>query len=353
MMKVLVAPLDWGLGHATRSIPIIRDFLRQNATVELAVSGSIAALYKTEFPDLKQIPISSYAIRYPKHGFEFPLWLLTHLHRIQKVVAEEHQTAERLVRERQYDVIFSDNRFGFYAKGVRNIYMTHQLRIAFPGVFRLFEKIGILWHCRQMQNFDEIWIPDEERFPGLAGRLSHVAYADENLKQKIRYVGPQSRFAEMENKATENAFQEFRFLALLSGPEPMRTAFEKKLLRAFSEIPGCHALVRGLPGSSDLPAVPPNVSVFNHLETPLLAETIRHAETVVSRSGYSTVMDMRILGASCIFVPTPGQTEQLYLGKTLLASGIAGLLFQNQISKDSLLEAAAVLKSHPKNGIVL
>ena len=349
-MKMLVAPLDWGLGHATRTIPVIRNFLRQGATVDLAVSGREAALYQSEFPELEQINISGYNIRYPERGFEMPFWLFKNYRHIRRVIRAEHQIAENLKRERGYDILFSDNRFGFWAAGAKNIYMTHQLRIAFPQAFSAFEKIGVEWHQSQMKKFDEIWVPDYAELPGLAGKLSHVEYADENFAKKIRYIGPQSRFSkETADKFTsENAQKKFRFLALLSGPEPMRTAFENALLRAFSKIAGQHAIIRGLPGEKNLPQTSSHITLFNHLETADFANAVKNAKWVISRPGYSTVMDMVNLSAKCIFVPTPGQTEQVYLGNSLQQAGFAKLLTQHEISAVSLLNTARKLETRKK-----
>ncbi len=338
-MKILVAPLDWGLGHATRTIPLIRKFLLQGAEVDLAVSGKMSALYRGEFPDLTQLEIPGYGIRYPKRGFEMPFWLLANYRRIARVIRGEHEIAERLVRERGYDVILSDNRFGFYAAGAKNIYMTHQLRIAFPGPFSALEGLGVAWHRRRMQAFDEIWVPDYAEAPGLAGKLSHVRYP-ECFAKKVKFIGPQSRFAKecLLRPTAERPEREFDLLAILSGPEPMRTSFENLVLQAFAKIPGKHAVVRGLPGESELPIAPPNVTLFNHLETGVLAKTVKSAKGIVSRPGYSTVMDLECLGAKCIFVPTPGQTEQVYLGHVLQKSGIAKLLLQKDFSAKKLRE---------------
>lgn len=331
-MKVLVAPLDWGLGHATRTIPIIEEFLSRSCEVDLAVSGRVAALYKGQFPDLKQIEIPGYHIRYPSCGLAMPLWLLQNGRRLMRVMAEEEKVAESLVEKNGYDVIFSDNRFGFRSKNAFSIYMTHQLDIAFPGPFSVFEKLGVVWHARKMSRFDAVWVPDFAEYPGMAGKLSHVRSA------KAEFVGPLSRFAAL-HFLNQDWNRKFRFVAILSGPEPLRSTFEKSLLQAFAKIPGNHAVVRGLPGDSEMPSVPSNVTFFNHLETPDFARLVLSAEHCISRPGYSTVMDMVYLGADCVFVPTPGQTEQVYLGKMLHRAQMAGLVSQRRISPESLLTA--------------
>ena len=332
MKKILVAPLDWGLGHATRTIPIIYAFLCRGWKVDLAVSGRVAALYKGQFPDLEQIPVPGYQIEYPSRGFVMPLWLLKNSTRLMSVILREQKAAQKLVQERGYDVIFSDNRFGFHAEGAYNIYMTHQLSIAFPGPFAALEKIGVVWHAREMSRFDSIWVPDFPEYPGMAGKLSHVP------KTKAEYVGALSRFADLDFLNMDWG-KKYRFAAILSGPEPMRTSFEKALLKAFEKIPGEHVVIRGLPGDAALPKAPSNVKLYNHLETAEFARIVLSAEYCISRPGYSTVMDMVYLGANCIFVPTPGQTEQVYLGKALHSAHQAGLLKQDEISAKSLTAA--------------
>ncbi len=329
-----MAPLDWGLGHATRTIPVIREFLSRGWTVDLAVSGSVSALYEKEFPGLRRIRIPGYAIRYPARGFEMPFWLLKNYRRIANVIRDEHLIAESLVKVNAYDAVFSDNRFGFYSSRAHSVYLTHQARIAFPSPFSIFEDLGVAWHSRKMSHFDSLWIPDFPEFPGLAGKLSHVS-----TNRVLEFVGPLSRFSGLELPSPPSD-KKFRFAAILSGPEPMRTSFEKALLAAFEKIPGEHLLVRGLPGSSEIPFSPKNVTVYNHLDTVAFSKAIQNAESVVSRPGYSTVMDMIYLGADCIFVPTPGQTEQVYLGKALRDSGKASYLQQTEISAERLQSLA-------------
>ena len=201
-MKVLVAPLDWGLGHATRCVPIVREFLRAGAEVELAVVKANANFFREVFPDLRQRLAPSYNIVYPKHGYNMALWLLKNSMHLNSVMRYEHHFAEEMVERHGYDVLFSDNRFAFYSKKALSIYMTHQRRIAFPRAFAAFERIGVMWHANIMRKFDEVWVPDLEIYPGYAGSLSHSGATPG--EKPMRYVGTLSRFSEMGNVG--NAF---------------------------------------------------------------------------------------------------------------------------------------------------
>lgn len=327
-MKVLVAPLDWGLGHATRCIPLINALLAQGAEVELATCGPMVPLYKEVFPNLRQRRAPSYNVVYPKIGLTMPFWLMKNMAYFSKVFKLEHRWVESLVKRYGYDLIISDNRFGCYSNRVKSIYMTHQLRIGFPKGLQNFENIGIHWHLAQMKNFSEVWIPDFEEFPGLAGKLSHV----KKMPPKFRYVGLLSRF----QSSTEVFPKEVDILGIISGVEPMRSQFEKKLKQALQKIPGNHVLLLGHPGSSIKKETFGNVTIYNHLDTAAFTAMVQKSKYVVARSGYSTIMDMAVLGASCLFIPTPGQTEQVYLAESLEESNNAVVL------SDLLLNAITI-----------
>jgi predicted glycosyltransferase len=308
--KIIISPLDWGLGHAARCIPIIRSYLEQNAEVEIASAITHKNFFAQEFPGLAWHEAPAYDIKYPKHGWQMPFWIFGQIPRIKKTMLEENKWLASLCEKQKYTQIISDNRFGFFNKKTKSIYITHQLRIAFPTPFTLFEKSGERWHKGIMKNFDEIWVPDYEKFPGLAGKLSHPSYAD----KRIKYIGPLSRLdlRDMEHGAGD-AEKSIDILALISGPEPQRAIFEKYAIKFLAEKTGEHCMVRGLPDETEIPALP--FETFNHLPAADLREKILASRAVLCRSGYSTLMDLDLLKANAILVPTPGQTEQIYLAK--------------------------------------
>jgi hypothetical protein len=307
--KTIVSPLDWGLGHATRCVPIIRSCLEQGMEVEIASAITHKNFFAQEFPNLTWREVPAYNIRYPKHSWQMPFWIFWQNPRIKKTMQEENKWLAAQCEKQKYTQIISDNRFGFFNKKIKSIYITHQLRIAFPGIFSIFEKIGENWHKNIMKNFDEIWVPDYEEFPGLAGKLSHPSYAD----KRIKYIGPLSRLANSQLPTPNSQLKTLDILALISGPEPQRSFFEKFAIKFLTEKPGNHCMVRGLPGEKEVPDLP--FQVFNHLSAADLREKILASRTVLCRSGYSTLMDLNLLKANAILFPTPGQTEQIYLAK--------------------------------------
>ena len=186
-VKILEAPLDWGLGHATRCVPVIREFLAHGAEVEIAVVKANASFFRETFPKLRQRIAPGYNVEYPDHGYNMGLWLLKNGARLNAIMRYEHRYAEEMVARHHYDILFSDNRFAFYSKKAHNVYMTHQRRIAFPPVFSSFEGVGVRWHDARIAHFDEVWVPDVKEFPGYAGTPwegpvllvgNHISYID-------------------------------------------------------------------------------------------------------------------------------------------------------------------------------
>jgi predicted glycosyltransferase len=222
---------------------------------------------------------------------------------------EENKWLAALCEKQKYTQIISDNRFGFFNKKIKSIYITHQLRIAFPQPFTVFEKIGEKLHKSIMKNFNEIWVPDYKEFPGLAGKLSHPSYSN----KKIKYIEPLSRLSIPIDGKPNPISKSIDILALISGPEPQRSFFEEFAVKFLSKNPGNHCIVRGLPNETEIPNLP--FQVFNHLSAKDLREKILASRSVLCRSGYSTLMDLNLLKANIILVPTPGQTEQIYLAK--------------------------------------
>lgn len=401
-MKVLVAPLDWGLGHATRCVPVVREFLRAGAEVELAVVKANANFFREVFPELRQRLAPSYNIVYPKHGYNMALWLLKNSVHLNSVMRYEHHFAEEMVERHGYDVLFSDNRFAFYSKNALSIYMTHQRRIAFPRALAAFERIGVMWHANIMRKFDEVWVPDLEIYPGYAGSLSHSGATPG--EKPMRYVGTLSRFSdcnagENAGRADGNALENslgtapvsidlerevdlmsmsefmahstnvewdaapekhtsgnhtlgmraaYKVVAVVSGVEPARTQFEQQLREALQQIPGQHMMILGKPSTEQKTWTEGNIEFHTHLATNDFAEAVKRADFVVSRGGYSTVMDMAELGAKCIFVPTPGQFEQIVLAHDLSKAGYAVEIPADELSAETLASAFEKSVKMPK-----
>jgi len=329
--NILISPLDWGLGHATRCITIIKALQQKGCRVIVATSGFHQVLLQQEFPELLFLPLQGYGIKYTKKNMM--LGLLFQLPKFFNRIKNENSWVQKVVTEYSIDAIVSDNRYGLYAKNVHSIFITHQLQPKLPKVFAWMENFVRNRLYNSINKFDQCWVPDVENEQyALAGSLSHPLRLP---KIPVRYIGWLSRF-----KYLGIQQKKYRVIICLSGPEPQRTLLEAIVLPQLKDIVGDVLLIRGLPGAATLPQMPANALVANHLGTKDLEEAFLKSEYVVSRSGYSTLMDMKVLGCKCIYVPTPGQTEQEYLGKILAKQKIALVKTQADFNLVSALQEA-------------
>lgn len=323
MKRVLVAILDWGLGHATRSIPVIRELQRRGCEVLLAGSGDSLVLLRQEFPGLRVFVLPGYSPRYPRKGTSMTLSMARQLPRFIGVIAKEYRVVEKIAAAEHIDLIISDNRYGCRAKNVRSVFMTHQSNILMPKRFGYLRAMVRWLNERLMNRFDECWIPDFPAGESLAGALS--TFGKLRLKTSVRYVGWLSRF-EPRVPMGKDAID---VLAIFSGPEPQRTILEQIVLPQLRASTLSFRVVRGLP-SADIDTGDKRVA--NFMTASELQSAIESAALIIARSGYSTVMDMKALGKRVIFIPTPGQTEQEYLAWRLKERGVAYCISQSEFN---------------------
>ena len=326
--KIIVAPLNWGLGHATRCIPIIKELLLQNAEVViLAGDDSSMSLLSAEFPKLNIRPLKGYEVTYPENG-NMSTSMLLQTPKLIKKIKDEHEKIEELVKNENINGIISDNRYGLWSKKVKSVFITHQLNIQTPPSLKFLSPILRNLNYKYISKFNECWIPDIEGKNNLSGKLSEL----KNKKLKIEHIGPLSRFEKTNREKFE---KQYDLMGIVSGPEPQRSHFEKLLFNEFNKTNKKCLLVCGKPFEKERKNIG-NIDLASHLPSQMMLEAILSSETIVCRPGYSTIMDLAVLGKKAIFVPTPGQTEQEYL-----ASYHQNLMhFYSQKQKDFNLENA-------------
>jgi len=329
---ILVAPLDWGLGHATRCIPVIHSLLRQGAAVYLAGEGRTKTLLEEAFPELPFLPLRGYRIRYARNSRVLPFKIVSQLPQMIRAIEEEHEWLRNAAQQYGFDGIISDNRYGLYHPSLPTAIITHQLCIQ-TGMGRLADRAVQRLHYRMINRFSHCWVPDAAGAPNLSGALAHPAHVP---CTGVDYIGPLSRFAPAECTNGDGPL-----LILLSGPEPQRGLLEAQLVDELRDYEGNAVLVRGLPGDDPLPPLPPGVIAYNHLGTAALREVLQSASFVLARSGYSTVMDLHALRKKAIFIPTPAQTEQGYLARYLMQQGMAPAFSQSKFRLRPALDLAA------------
>ncbi len=394
MKKVLITPLDWGLGHATRSIPIIRELISRECSVSIGASGNSLALLKKEFPLLQFFELPGYNPVYPSSGSM--VWkMASQLSKFRKVIRKEHEYVEHIIQENKIDLIISDNRYGCWSKKIPSVFISHQMNILMPKRFGWLAGVVQYLNFRMINRFTYCCIPDYPNGHCLAGEL--ISFADHNIQSKLLYIGSLSRF-----KLSTPREKKFDVLCIFSGPEPQRSIFEKIVTDQLPASGLKYFIVRGIFSSVnedyssvcvptdrnkkwsvttqpiDRPAVEDKHAVnfltteklqevieqsnssicvptdrnktwsvrtqttdgtsiedthaVNFLTTEKLQEVIEQSEVIIARSGFSTVMDLAALGKKAIFIPTPGQTEQEYLADTLMKKKIAFSMHQDKLN---------------------
>ncbi|HEX2630870.1 MAG TPA: glycosyltransferase [Chitinophagaceae bacterium] len=329
--RILLAPLDWGLGHATRCIPIARELINKGCEPWFACDGSQQVLLQAEFPQLNFLPLAGYRVRYAKTAPGLLWQMIRQSPRLLQVIKKEHEWLKQAVDRYGFKAVISDNRYGLHHPSVPSIFITHQLTIKSP-LGRWSESLLRKKNYGYINRFNECWVPDAEGNDNLAGELSHPGQLPHT---RVRYIGPLSRF---EKKNIDE--RKDHLLFILSGPEPQRSILENKIIHDVTAYGGTATIVRGLPGYESLIPSTNMIRFYNHLPADALNKEIAQADYVISRSGYSTVMDLAVMNKKSILIPTPGQTEQEYLGKYLVEKKLAYCVSQREFVLDDALEKA-------------
>ncbi len=325
--RILVAPLDWGLGHSARCVPIIKQLIESGAVPVIGADRGPLALLRAEFPELEHVRIPGVDVRYSKTSNQ--LWSMARqFPAMVRSVQAERALFDRLRGRLRLDAVISDQRFGLRSPELPSVLITHQVFPFTPFAQAALRKLNL----RHIARFDRCWVMDEPQAPGLAGELSHGAA----LPKNARYIGTLSRMG-----VHETARERYDIAAVISGPEPQRTLLEHRLLEQLSRIPGNHLLVLGQP---DKPRNERSgsVSIRSHMSGDELAGAMSGARLIVSRSGYTTLMDLAALGRSALIIPTPGQQEQEYLGRLHARTG--RFLVQSQESIDLMAAMKSIGK---------
>ena len=318
--RVLVAPLDWGLGHATRCIPLIRRLLHDGHQIFLAGSGPSGQLLRSEFPNLPYSEIPSHSIRYARSGRSFFWMILKQIPALSEQIRSEKKWIQQFITTQPIDQIISDNRYGLHHHITQNILLTHQLGLR-SGIGSWADQVLQWVLIRLLKNFHEVWVPDHESEPNLSGELGHPKYKP---PVPVKYIGPLSRF----NPTKRNITPE-KITIVLSGPEPQRTLLEEKCVHELIDWKGAVTIVRGLPNGGSTLQAPAHWKISDHLSIDALQQEIEEAEHFIARCGYSTLMDLAVLNKQAILIPTPGQPEQEYLARRL------GKTFQHRVIDQS------------------
>ncbi len=314
--NILICPLNWGIGHATRCIPIIKLLLDQGYHVIIGADKRPYSLLKKEFPSLSFIIFPGYEIKYPTKG-SMVFKILLSLPKIIFGIYKEHITLQNIIEKNKIDIVISDNRYGLWNKKVKSIFITHQLTVKCPKWLFFLEPILFQINKFFISKYNECWIPDNLGDYNITGELTKK-YA---VFKNIYFIGLLSRF--FEKKESQTNIKGYDLVCILSGPEPQRSIFEKLLTEQLLLLKNKKTLIlRGVTDDDSTEQVNKQIDIINHLNTDEFYQLIKDASLIICRSGYSSIMDIATLGKKAILIPTPGQTEQEYLASHLKAKKI-------------------------------
>ena len=321
--RILVAPLNWGIGHATRCIPIINALIEHNFEPVIASDGAALALLKKEFKQVVFIELPAYNVTYSKSKSSFKWRLFRQLPKIKKAILKEHLAIKKIVNDYAIEGIISDNRMGVYCSKIPSVFITHQLNV----LSGMTTKLSTSLHDYYLKKFDECWVPDFENTPNLSGKLGH----DFTTKLlPIKYIGALSR---LEKTLIPSKFE---IMVLLSGPEPQRGLLEQKLFEELADYNGNILFVKGKIEGKQRIETKQQFTIYNFMTSADLQTALNSCDLVISRSGYTTVMDLAKLGKKAFFIPTPGQFEQEYIAQNLNKQGIIPSCNQKEFSLKQL-----------------
>ena len=320
--NILVAPLNWGLGHATRCIPIIWELEKNGFTPILASDGVALQILQKEFPHLQALKLPSYEIEYAKNGADFKWKLIKNSPKMIDAILSEKKIVKKWISEYNLHGIISDNRLGVYSKKIPSVFITHQLNVLSGKTTWISSKL----HQHFIKKFTECWIPDLEKNPNLTGKLGHL----KKSKLNLRYLGPLSRLEKKEIPI------KYDLMVILSGPEPQRTYLEEKLKKEVRQFNGKVIFIKGVIESEQKMEQDENITYYNFMTSNEIETAFNESEIVLCRSGYTTVMDLAKLGKKAFFIPTPGQFEQEYLAKRFKRNGFTPYAKQDNFEIEDL-----------------
>src|SRR6187402_741395 len=319
---ILIAPLNWGLGHATRCIPIIKALQENNFTPIIASDGISLELLRKEFPYLKTLELPSYQIEYAKNGKNFKWKLIKSLPKMIEAIREEKRIVNKWIKKYKIDGIISDNRLGVFSNKKPSVFITHQLNVMTGNTTWITSKL----HQKFIKKYNACWIPDVNAQLNLTGKLGHL----ENSLLNLRYLGPLSRMHKMALPI------QYDLMIILSGPEPQRGLLETHLTEEVKRFEGKVVFVKGIIETEQRKEQIGNVTYYNFMKTRQLEQTFNESEKVLCRSGYTTIMDLVKLNKKAFFIPTPGQYEQIYLAEKLQNEGLVPYATQENFKIENL-----------------
>jgi spore coat polysaccharide biosynthesis predicted glycosyltransferase SpsG len=329
--NILICPLEWGLGHAARMIPVAEKLRDLNFNIIFGAGEKHLAFLRGELPNLTYINFPGFRPVYSRFLPQYIVLLLEIPVLIYHIISE-HFRLKKIITQHAIDIVISDNRFGLWNKKIKSVYITHQPLIPFPRFLSFLEFTGVYLHRQIIRKFTFCFIPDLPGELNFTGRLSHGV----TLPQNARFTGILSRFYGLPASNDSPSPKPGNITVILSGPEPQRAILEKKLTGILKNKNQSVSILGGRPDRQTGIIRTGNITRYDHLQSQAMKDLISESGTIISRAGYTTIMELLSLGRSALLIPTPGQTEQEYLSSYLAMKGWFSAISQKKLNESLL-----------------
>lgn len=326
--NILICPLGWGLGHASRMTSIGWRYLNAGKSVTFAGNENVIRFIKAELPDAKTIIFKGYSPIIPSQKWLIPVMALLQLPVWLIIILWEHTKLNKLLKNNHFDLVISDNRPGLYSHRATCIYVTHQLNIQMPSSLLIFQRPVNAMHRYFIKKFDECWIPDD---PSV--NLSGILSLDFQTIKNLKYTGILSRFEIPVNSVMTSPAVDI--IVIASGTEPQRSIYIGLLTQVLSKMPLKSIIFTGK-FQQQIEFSNTNVMVMPYTTAATMKSYLLNTQLIIARSGYSTLMDLFILNQKALLIPTPGQSEQEYLAQRMNQVFGYPVLVQDQYFKEQL-----------------
>lgn len=324
--NILICPLEWGLGHAGRMIPLAAKLRDMNNNIIIGAGKKHLSFFRKELTGVSYIDFPGYSPSYSRKMPQY-LKLLLDIPVLLFHIIREHIRLKKIIRKHAIDIVISDNRFGLWNRKITTVYITHMPRIQFPSAFSFFEFIGVWLHRIIIKKYSFCFIPDLPGKINISGRLSHGV----KLPDNVRFTGILSRFTDIETKENKDPLDEKHNTVILSGPEPQKSIIKEKLIDYFQQRKPLTLFLCGNPDGTSLPVRSGNIVFIDHLPSSAMKDVIKNSDLIITRPGYTIIMELISLNSSALLIPTPGQTEQEYLAQRLSGMGWFTTISQKKI----------------------
>ncbi|MGH8215001.1 MAG: glycosyltransferase [Rhodanobacteraceae bacterium] len=341
--RILYGVYHWGLGHATRSLGLIQALLERGDEVTILMQpGAGMSLLQSELGDAcEYFPFRDTPAPFSRYPVVFYLRMTAAMPWVLAGYRREHRVTEKLVAERHFDCVVSDSRFGVWSSEVPSYCIFHSIHQVVPFFSRFTERVTEWGQRDLLKGFTKILIPDVADNGGLSGWLGHDPDFDWG-EGRLVHIGPLSSVPRMDVE------QDIDVFFSVSGIEPQRGLLEDLVLAALPRLSGKIVVTLGRPKNDGERREIAGATVHGYLNRERQAEMLNRAKLVMTRSGYTTLMELAGLGRRALFVATPGQSEQEYLARFHRERGHVWSVEQKHLDIPRDLERARAANGIPR-----